>query len=200
MKNHSNIHHSPNIFSAQQISPAAGVGPRNLFDVTIHRTDSSMPAGHSSSPSIERREKSDTQAGQGTNQMTAVVSDAASTEGPGGFRSRVDQQDPLRFSEWPSWIWSRTFCYPLPSTAVIAGNSLNDTFLPSPFPILSFCLIRFMMTAFNSPHLPSFNILSYSLPISFRSDREWCREGSVLDAANCTVRRQFSLRGGYHAI
>ena len=33
----------------------------------------------------------------------------------------IDENDPLCFSQWPSWIWSRVFCHPLPLTKVIAG-------------------------------------------------------------------------------
>ena len=148
----SNTLHNTYGISSQQRSHTAGIGSQALPQGTLRSTDSYVQPGLSSTPSMGSIEKTGMQTGQGTNQMTGLVSDAASRErasglGPGSWSgSRVDQLDPLRFSEWPSWIWSRTFCYPLPSTAVIAGDSMNapllliSTVLPSslPLPTLSY--------------------------------------------------------------
>ena len=43
--------------------------------------------------------------------------------------SNIDENDPLCFSQWPSWVWSRVFCHPLPLTNVIAGISTELSFL-----------------------------------------------------------------------
>ena len=109
-----NIQHITNSSSAQQSSPLAGVDLQNLLEGTIRCTDSSLRAGQSESTLTKSIGTNHMQTSQGMNQGDAEFS------GP-----RVDQQDPLRFSEWPSWIWSRTFSYPLPSTAVIAGNQIS---------------------------------------------------------------------------
>ena len=106
-----NTQHITSSFSAQQSSPLAVVDLQNLLEGTMRCTDSNLQAGQSQSPSMNSLGTTHMQTGQGVNQKDAEFSG-----------SRVDQQDPLRFSEWPSWIWSRTFSYPLPSTAVIAGN------------------------------------------------------------------------------
>ena len=128
--NNSSKHLSTNSFSAQQSSPAAGVDSRNLLGVDTGNllgvTTNCLISNHlpdqSTHTSMRSAEKADNQAEQGISQIIALMSDTASSEESSRCASRVDQQDPLRFSEWPSWIWSRTFCYPLPSTAVIAGN------------------------------------------------------------------------------
>jgi hypothetical protein len=147
--NNSNTPQSMNSFSVPQRSPVAGIDPQ-----TLPLPHSNVQSGESSTPSMGSIEMTDMQTRQQTNQMTDLTSGAASSEQASGYEygsgcgSRVDQQDPLRFSEWPSWIWSRTFCYPLPSTAVIAGDSMNASFYfllsftsvaPSPLPIIS-CL------------------------------------------------------------
>ena len=152
--NNSNTLHSTNSFSVQHRSPVAGLDPQTLPQGTMHSPVSYVQTGQSSIPSMGSMEMTEMQTGQGTHQMTGLASDGASSEqasgcGSGcgsGSGSRVDQQDPLRFSEWPSWIWSRTFCYPLPSTAVIAGDSINASLLlistfftfSLPLPIQSF--------------------------------------------------------------
>ena len=148
--NNSNTLHSTNSFSVQHRSPVVGIDPQ-----TLPLPHSNVQTGQPSIPPTGRAEMADMQTGQGIHQMTGLASGATSSEQASGYgsgcRSRVDQQDPLRFSEWPSWIWSRTFCYPLPSTAVIAGDSMNAylllistvlRFLPF-LPFLSFlvCLI-----------------------------------------------------------
>jgi hypothetical protein len=151
--NNSNTLHSTNSFSVQNRSPIAGIDPQ-----TLPLPHSNVQTGPPSTPSMGSTEKTDMQTGQGTNQITDLASGAASSEQASGYGSgsgcgsRVDQQDPLRFSEWPSWIWSRTFCYPLPSTAVIAGDSNYFSFMSFPsrslspsYPILSYSILSFLV-------------------------------------------------------
>lgn len=114
--NDNNIQHITSSFSAQQRSPLAGVDLQNLLECTMRCTDSSLQSGQSEYPLMKSVGTTHMLPSKEMNQMDADFS------GP-----RVDQQDPLRFSEWPSWIWSRTFSYPLPSTAVIAGNQIACT-------------------------------------------------------------------------
>ena len=76
--------------------------------------------------------------------------------------SKMNQEDPLCFSQWPLWVWSRVFCHPLPPTEVIVGICflLFSSINPSMYLILSLCL-----SLIDSPSLSIFLSLPLSISI-----------------------------------